>query len=201
MVVGFQKNDQLVQLGLIGPDRVRAAVRFELKPAEIFSGGGLQIDCHVEAVCMLPYSYEVGALRVVGSGEPQEPRDDEFGFDAEFTARVQGVALWLYRNYWRVAVVGSEELHPVMFDLQPLARLFGLPIVPITPTFPWLGLAGLVPLPSKWFIAFGKPIDVSRFGPESANDARLVVELTEEIRSWIEGTLHKLLARRRTIFF
>src|SRR6266849_4318385 len=100
-----------------------------------------------------------------------------------------------------VAVVGSEELHPVRFDLQPLARLFRLPIVPITPTFPWLGLAGLVPLPSKWFIAFGKPIDVSRFGPEGANDARLVVELTEEIRSWIEGTLHKLLARRRTIFF
>jgi 1-acyl-sn-glycerol-3-phosphate acyltransferase len=100
-----------------------------------------------------------------------------------------------------VAVVGSEELHPVMFDLQPLARLLGLPIVPITPTFPWLGLAGLLPLPSKWFIAFGKPIDVSRFGPEGANDARLVLDLTEEVRGWIEGTLPKLLARRRTIFF
>jgi 1-acyl-sn-glycerol-3-phosphate acyltransferase len=100
-----------------------------------------------------------------------------------------------------VAVVGSEELHPVIFDLQPLARLLGLPIVPITPTFPWLGLAGLLPLPSKWFIAFGKPIDVSRFGPEGANDARLVLDLTEEVRGWIERTLPKLLARRRTIFF
>jgi len=88
-----------------------------------------------------------------------------------------------------------------MFDLQPLARLLGLPIVPITPTFPWLGLAGLLPLPSKWFIAFGKPIDVSRFGLEGANDARLVLDLTEEVRGWIEGTLPKLLARRRTIFF
>ena len=278
---------------------------------------------------MLPYSYEVGAVRVLGSGEVPELRGDDFGFDPEFTERVQGIALWLYRKYWRVevdgirnvpasgrallvanhagivpydgvmirtaiiaehphprharmlvvdwafampfanmlliktgnvlahpdnaaallerdelvgvfpegvkgaskryrdryhvqrlgrggfvqvalrtgspiipvAVVGSEELHPVMFDLQPVARLFGLPIVPITPTFPWLGLAGLLPLPSKWFIAFGKPIDVSHFGPEAADDARLVLELTEEVRSWIEGTLHRLLPRRRTIFF
>src|SRR5450759_5294019 len=89
MVVGGQKTDQPVELGCIGPDRVRAAVRFELKPAEIFSGGGLQIECHVEAVCMLPYSCKVAAFRVISSGDELEPRDDEFGFDPEFTARVQ----------------------------------------------------------------------------------------------------------------
>jgi 1-acyl-sn-glycerol-3-phosphate acyltransferase len=100
-----------------------------------------------------------------------------------------------------VAVVGSEELHPVMLDLQPLARLFRVPIFPITPTFPWLGLAGLLPLPSKWFIAFGKPIDVSRFGPDSADDPRLVLELTEEVRAWIQDSLRRMLPRRRTIFF
>jgi 1-acyl-sn-glycerol-3-phosphate acyltransferase len=100
-----------------------------------------------------------------------------------------------------VAVVGSEEVHPVLFDLQPLARLFGLPAAPLTPTFPWLGLAGLLPLPSKWFIAFGKPIDVFHFGPEAANNSRLVVELTEEVRGWIQETLHRLRQRRRTIFF
>jgi 1-acyl-sn-glycerol-3-phosphate acyltransferase len=100
-----------------------------------------------------------------------------------------------------VAVVGSEELHPVILDLQRVARLLGLPTVPITPTFPWLGLAGLIPLPSKWFIAFGKPIDVSRFGPDAADNPRLVLELTEQVRSWIQDTLRRLLPRRRTIFF
>src|ERR1700686_5586489 len=90
MVVGLQKTDQLIELGRVGSDRVRAAVRFELKPAEVFSGGGLQIECHVEAVCMLPYSYEVGAFRVIGSGQALEPRDDELGFDPEFTPRIQG---------------------------------------------------------------------------------------------------------------
>lgn len=100
-----------------------------------------------------------------------------------------------------VAVVGSEELHPVLADLQPLARMLHLPIAPVTPTFPWLGLAGLVPLPSKWFIAFGKPIEVAHFGPDSALDQRLVLEISEQVREWIQLTLRRLLGRRRTIFF
>jgi 1-acyl-sn-glycerol-3-phosphate acyltransferase len=100
-----------------------------------------------------------------------------------------------------VAVVGSEEVHPVLFDVRPIAKLIGAPLAPITPTFPWLGLAGLIPLPSKWFIAFGKPIDTEHYGPEAAGDSRLVLELSEEVRGWIQRTVHKLLPRRRTIFF
>src|SRR2546423_2980812 len=100
-----------------------------------------------------------------------------------------------------VAVVGSEEVHPVLADLQPLARLLGLPNLPITPTFPLLGLGGLVPLPSKWFIAFGKPIQVAHYGPEAALDARLVPELSEQGREWIQSTVYQLLPRRQTIFF
>ena len=100
-----------------------------------------------------------------------------------------------------VAVVGSEEIHPVIFDLQPLARLFGLPTAPVTPTFPWFGLGGLIPLPSKWLIAFGKPIEVSQFGPEAADDPRLVLELSEEIRGWIQRKLNQMLPRRTSIFF
>jgi 1-acyl-sn-glycerol-3-phosphate acyltransferase len=100
-----------------------------------------------------------------------------------------------------VAVVGSEEVHPVLTDLRGLAKLLKLPAAPITPTFPWLGLAGLIPLPSKWFIAFGAPIDVAHLGPDAAEDPRLVLELTEFVREWIQGTLHQLLPRRHTIFF
>ena len=100
-----------------------------------------------------------------------------------------------------VAVVGSEEIHPVMADIQPVARLLGLPVMPITPTFPWLGLAGLLPLPSKWFIAFGRPIEVGQFGPDAADDPRLILELSEHIREWIQTTVNQLRPRRQTIFF
>ncbi|OOK75952.1 putative acyltransferase [Mycobacterium kansasii] len=35
------------------------------------------------------------------------------------------------------AVVGSEEIYPMLGDVKPLARLLGLPYFPITPLFPW----------------------------------------------------------------
>jgi hypothetical protein len=57
-----------------------------------------------------------------------------------------------------------------------------------------------MPLPSKWLISFGHPIDVSGFGPESADDARLVLELSEEIRGWIQSEVNRLRPRRKTIF-
>jgi 1-acyl-sn-glycerol-3-phosphate acyltransferase len=99
-----------------------------------------------------------------------------------------------------VAVVGAEEIHPVLFDLQSVARLLRVPAVPITPTFPWMGLAGALPLPSKWLIAFGEPIDTRAYGPEAADDPALVLEISEQIRTWIQGRLHALLTRRRSAF-
>ena len=49
-------------------------------------------------------------------------------------------------------------------DVQPLARLLGLPYFPVTPTFPLLGPLGAVPLPSKWLIEFGEPIPTAELG-------------------------------------
>jgi 1-acyl-sn-glycerol-3-phosphate acyltransferase len=99
-----------------------------------------------------------------------------------------------------VAVVGSEEIHPVLFDVPALAAALGLPTLPITPTFPLLGLLGLLPLPSKWLIAFGDPIPTRHLGPEAADDASQVVELSERIREWIQAKLVELVSRRRTAF-
>jgi hypothetical protein len=52
---GGQEAEELTQLRVIGSDRVRAAVRLQLKPADVFVRGGLQIVGHVEAACMLPH--------------------------------------------------------------------------------------------------------------------------------------------------
>lgn len=100
-----------------------------------------------------------------------------------------------------IAVVGSEEIHPVVADIRPIARMLRLPAAPITPTFPWLGLGGLLPLPSKWLIEFGRPIDLAGYGPDAADNPRLVLELSEEIRQAIQSGIYRLLPRRQTIFF
>ena len=41
-----------------------------------------------------------------------------------------------------VAIVGSEEIYPLIARVPALARMLGLPYFPITPLFPWLGPLG-----------------------------------------------------------
>lgn len=98
------------------------------------------------------------------------------------------------------SIVGAEEAYPMLTDVPALAKLFGWPYFPITPTWPHLGLLGLVPLPSKWIIDFGAPIDTSDLGAEAAEDPMAVFALTDEVRETIQRTLHMLLAARGSVF-
>lgn len=98
------------------------------------------------------------------------------------------------------AIVGAEEIYPMLGNADFLARLVGLPYVPITPTFPWLGPLGLVPLPSKWMIEFGEPIRTEAYGPAAADDPMVVFDLTDRVRDTIQETLHTLLERRGSAF-
>ncbi|MEV5569565.1 lysophospholipid acyltransferase family protein [Spirillospora sp. NPDC052269] len=94
------------------------------------------------------------------------------------------------------AIVGAEEIYPKIADLKPLARLLGLPYFPITPTFPLLGAAGLVPLPSKWVIRFGEPMSLAEYGPEAADDPMTVFNLTDHVREVVQQMLYETLLRR-----
>lgn len=99
------------------------------------------------------------------------------------------------------AIVGAEETYPMIGDARILARMFGLPYAPITPTFPWLGPLGLIPLPSKWIIKFGEPIYTDEFDDGAADDPMLVFNLTDEVRETIQQQLYRLLVQRRSVFF
>jgi 1-acyl-sn-glycerol-3-phosphate acyltransferase len=99
------------------------------------------------------------------------------------------------------AVVGAEEIHPALAKADWLGRPFGLPYVPITPTFPLLGGLGLVPLPSKWSLDFAEPLPMDAYGPEAAEDPILVNRLSEEIRQQVQDMLDRRLARRRSVWF
>jgi len=99
------------------------------------------------------------------------------------------------------SIVGAEEIYPILAEAKVLARLLGLPYFPITPTFPWLGPLGMVPLPSKWHIEFGEPIETDVFTEGAADDPMLMFNLTDQVRETIQHTLYKLLMQRRSVFF
>jgi len=99
-----------------------------------------------------------------------------------------------------VSVVGSEEIYPMVADVAPLARFLGLPYFPITPTWPWLGPLGMIPMPSKWRIQFHAAIHVEKHPPEAANDNSLVMALSDEVRNTIQQGIYDNLKRRRGVF-
>ena len=65
------------------------------------------------------------------------------------------------------SIVGAEEIYPMIGNAKTLARLLGFPYFPLTPTFPWLGPLGAIPLPTKWTIQFGEPIRTDGYPPEA----------------------------------
>jgi 1-acyl-sn-glycerol-3-phosphate acyltransferase len=99
------------------------------------------------------------------------------------------------------SIVGAEEIYPILGNLKTLARIVGAPYIPVTPTFPLLGPLGLVPLPSKWIIEFGAPVETAVLGPQSADDPMVVFDLTDRVRETIQQTLYSLLLQRRSVFF
>ena len=99
-----------------------------------------------------------------------------------------------------LSVVGAEEIYPLVGNIPSLARLLGVPYIPITPFFPLLGPLGLVPLPSKWLLEFGEPIRTDEYDDGSAEDPMLVFNVTDQVRETIQQTLYSLLMQRESVF-
>jgi 1-acyl-sn-glycerol-3-phosphate acyltransferase len=100
-----------------------------------------------------------------------------------------------------IAIVGSEEIYPLIAKAPALARALGVPYFPITPLFPWFGPLGMIPLPSKWIIQFGEAITTDELGPGAADDPMTVFNITDQVRETIQQTLYALLMQRRSAFF
>lgn len=98
-----------------------------------------------------------------------------------------------------VAVVGAEEIYPVVGRAEGVGRLFGVPYLPVTPFFPVLGLLGALPLPTKWLIRFGKPIRL----PSTDAEARWLRARIEAavVQRKIQAMVSRLKRRRRSVFF
>jgi 1-acyl-sn-glycerol-3-phosphate acyltransferase len=99
-----------------------------------------------------------------------------------------------------ISVVGAEETYVALRKSPFLAKLTGLPWFPITPTLPWLGLLGLIPLPTKWYIDFGEPVPLDAYGADAADNVVLISQLTDHVRNIVQEMVHTRLAQRRSIF-
>jgi hypothetical protein len=64
-----------------------------------------------------------------------------------------------------------------------------------------LGLLGIVPLPTKWYIDFGEPMQVNNCGADSADSIVKVSQVTDQVRNTVQEMIHSRLAQRRSIFF
>lgn len=98
------------------------------------------------------------------------------------------------------AIVGAEEIYPMIGNARPVARVLGLPYFPVTPLFPWLGLLGMIPLPSDWIIEFGKPVQTGHLGAAAADDAAAVSSVAGQVRDIIQAMVDDLVAERGPAF-
>ena len=96
-----------------------------------------------------------------------------------------------------VGIVGAEEQSPGLVRSRWLGRLIGAPVAPITLTFPWLGPAGMLPLPVKFRIRFGEPI---RFEGDPSEDDAEIERKVERVKQEIRKLVGEGLAERRGWF-
>jgi 1-acyl-sn-glycerol-3-phosphate acyltransferase len=116
---------------------------------------------------------------------------------AQFSSAFLRAALESDAPVLPVAIVGSEEQIPAIFSLRQLAARLGLPSLPITPTFPLLGPLGLIPLPSRYTIRIGAPIDLRG---DAHDDSEALRGPVEKVREKIQTMLEDMLDKRQSTF-
>ncbi|NDF13907.1 acyltransferase family protein [bacterium] len=97
-----------------------------------------------------------------------------------------------------VAVIGTEETYPSVYNFEILAKAIGAPYFPVTPFFPLLGPLGLIPLPSKVTIRFGKPLE---FEGDANEEEEKIREKVQRVKESLQAEINEgLRARGEHIF-
>jgi 1-acyl-sn-glycerol-3-phosphate acyltransferase len=161
--------------------------------------GGATLACNEDAERMLRGGELVGVwpegFKGIGKPFSERYKLQRFGRGGFVSAALRtGVPII------PTSVVGAEEIYPLVGNIPSLARLLGIPYLPITPLFPLLGPLGLIPLPSKWLIEFGEPIRTDDYDEGAADDPMLVFNVTDQVRESIQQTLYSLLMQRKSVF-
>ena len=92
-----------------------------------------------------------------------------------------------------VAIIGTEETYPSIYNFSALAKLLGAPYFPVTPFFPLLGPLGLLPLPSKITVRFGKPL---YFEGDHNEPEELIRDKAQAVKDALQAEINEGLDKR-----
>lgn len=101
-----------------------------------------------------------------------------------------------------IAVVGGEEAMPTLLNLRRLAKLMGVPYVPITANMLVMGpVGGMLPFPAKLKLRVLPPVYLDAPPDQERYSRAKVMEASEEIRESIQDALYDMLRTRRSVWF
>jgi 1-acyl-sn-glycerol-3-phosphate acyltransferase len=96
-----------------------------------------------------------------------------------------------------ISVVGAEESIPSVMNLKRLASLVGAPYVPIPPHLPLLGPLAYLPLPTRFYIDFGEPM---QFDGRADDEDEIIDRKVAAVSTRIQTMLDERLAVRPSVF-
>jgi 1-acyl-sn-glycerol-3-phosphate acyltransferase len=101
-----------------------------------------------------------------------------------------------------ITVIGSEEAMPTLAKSPRLAKLLGVPYVPLTANMLLLGPLGLVSyLPAKFKLRVLDPVRFNVAPDQERYPRSRVFEEAESIRQRMQESLYDMLRHRRSVWF
>lgn len=95
-----------------------------------------------------------------------------------------------------VAVIGGEEQYVSVGNFETLAKVFGMPSLPILPQL--LLPFGAMPLPTRYRIYFGEPMT---FHGDPDDDDAVIEEKVFAVKATVQAMIHRGLQARKSVFF
>lgn len=86
-----------------------------------------------------------------------------------------------------IAIIGAEEIFPYVYQAKSLAKILGLPALPISPLY--------IPMPSPVDIYIGKPYELPNLSPDAPDDA--IDEHVKALSLSIKEMMNEGLKNRR----
>jgi 1-acyl-sn-glycerol-3-phosphate acyltransferase len=96
-----------------------------------------------------------------------------------------------------VSVVGAEESIVSLYNAKSVANKLGMPYLPIPALLPVLGPLAFLPLPTKFYVDFGKPLTFE--GPFDDED-EVIDKKVQVVKDTVQGMIDRRRAARSSVF-